>query len=59
MKICGTELFLENTDFLTEELRLLVDHLTEYLSALEKKDARRLTALLKEGRELKAAVEGN
>ena len=54
-----TELFLGNADFLTEELRLLVNHLTEYLSAIEMKDAARLTALLKEGRELKAAAEGN
>lgn len=54
-----TELFLDDADFLTHELEVLIGHLKEYRSALEGRDARRLHDLLKEGRELKAAAGGN
>ncbi len=54
-----TELFLANKDFLTEELALLIEHLNEYLAALKKGDAKILRALLKDGREKKAAAGGN
>ena len=54
-----TELFLDDADYLTSELEVLVGHLTEYLDALKARDARRLRALLKEGRELKATAGGN
>jgi prephenate dehydrogenase len=54
-----TELFLDNADYLTEQLDILIDHLTEYQSALGARDAERLCALLKDGREKKASAGGN
>ncbi len=45
-----SELFLENRDFLAEEIDHIVTALEEYKDALEKDDASRLTALLLEGR---------
>lgn len=54
-----TELFLDDADFLTHELEVLIGHLEEYQSALKDRDAQRLHDLLKEGRELKAAAGGN
>ena len=54
-----TELFLDDADYLTKELGILIGHLEDYRSALEAGDARRLHDLLKEGRELKAAAGGN
>ncbi len=53
-----TELFMANADYLTNELRLLIDNLREYLEALENEDAERLRALLKEGKELKLTAGG-
>lgn len=50
-----TELFLDNADYLTEQLETLTGHLTEYLSALRQRDAETLRGLLREGREQKAA----
>ncbi|MCI8304942.1 MAG: prephenate dehydrogenase [Lawsonibacter sp.] len=54
-----TELLLDDADFLTGELNVLIGHLEEYREALENRDAQRLHDLLKEGRELKAAAGGN
>ena len=54
-----TELFLDDADFLTKELGVLIGHLEEYRQALETRDARRLRNLLKEGREMKATAGGN
>ena len=54
-----TELFLDDADYLTHELEVLIGHLEEYQSALKDRDAQRLHDLLKEGRELKAAAGGN
>ena len=54
-----TELFLDDADYLTSELEVLVGHLTEDLDALKARDSARLRALLKEGRELKATAGGN
>ena len=54
-----TELFLDDADYLTGELDILIRHLTEYADALKAKDADRLRALLKDGREKKAAAGGN
>ncbi len=45
-----TELFMYNRQALTDELRLLISNLNEYLSALEKEDADTLKALLRDGR---------
>ncbi len=55
----GTELFLADADYLVKELDILVGHLTDYSDALKSRDAERVRALLKEGRELKAAAGGN
>ncbi|MCI8652919.1 MAG: prephenate dehydrogenase [Angelakisella sp.] len=54
-----TELFLDDADFLTEELAILIKHLEEYQEALKARDKDRLHALLKEGRERKATAGGN
>ena len=54
-----TELFLADADYLVKELDILVGHLTDYSDALKSRDAERVRALLKEGRELKAAAGGN
>lgn len=54
-----TELFLDNADYLTGELSILIGHLNDYLAALENRDEEALRALLKEGRELKATAGGN
>lgn len=54
-----TELFLNDADYLTEELELLIQNLNQYLVALKNQDADTLKALLKEGREKKAAAGGN
>lgn len=54
-----TELFLNDADFLTEQLTVLIDHLNEYREALLAHDAEKLQALLKDGREKKATAGGN
>lgn len=54
-----TELFLDDADYLTAELKELIRHLQDYYDALAAKDADRLHSLLKEGRELKATAGGN
>ena len=54
-----TELFLDDADYLTHELEILIGHLEEYRDALKSRDAQRLHDLLKEGRELKATAGGN
>ena len=54
-----TELFLDDADYLTEQLEILIDHLNEYREALAAHDAEKLQALLKEGREKKATAGGN
>ena len=52
-----TELFLENADFLTEELNILISNLTAYRDALANKNEQMLSALLEEGASCKAATE--
>ncbi len=54
-----TELFLDNPDFLVEQLELLIDNLNEYLVAIKNGDGEMLQALLKDGREKKATAGGN
>ncbi len=54
-----TELFLHDADYLTEELKTFIANLQDYLTALESRDADRLRALLREGREKKAAAGGS
>ena len=53
-----TELFLDDADFLTKELGILIGHLEEYREALEARDGERLRSLLRDGREKKAAAGG-
>ena len=54
-----TELFLDDADYLTKEVGELIHHLTEYQEALQARDAEKLHALLKDGREKKASAGGN
>ena len=54
-----TELFLDDSDYLVKELDILIENLTAYSDALKSGDADRVRALLREGRELKAAAGGN
>lgn len=54
-----TELFLDDADFLSAELEILIGHLNDYLDALKARDAEKLQALLKEGKDLKATAGGN
>lgn len=53
-----TELFLENADYLSEEIEGLAQRLLLYADAIKKKDTCTLHALLKEGRIRKEEVEG-
>jgi len=52
-----TPLFLENRDFLLEEIRLMQQHLEEYAQAMEQNDPERLRELLAEGRICKEKVD--
>lgn len=54
-----TELFMDNRDYLTEELEILIENLNDYLDALKAGDAEKLRALLKDGCEKKASAGGN
>ena len=54
-----TELFMKDADYLSEELKILISNLNEYLEAIESKDAQKLCALLRDGREKKASAGGN
>ncbi len=54
-----TELMMTNSDYLTDQLDILISHLNEYLEALRKDDAEKLCQLLKDGREKKTASGGN
>ena len=53
-----TELFLENKDYLSDEIGILIHHLQEYKDAIDNDDADRLKALLAEGDRRKKEVEG-
>ena len=52
-----TELFLENDDLLLRETETLIQRLTEYRDALAARDEEGLRRLLREGREIKEALE--
>ncbi|MBR4941705.1 MAG: prephenate dehydrogenase [Clostridia bacterium] len=54
-----TELFLEDADHLTDELKILISNLNEYLDALESRDEDKLRSLLKDGKDKKASAGGN
>ena len=53
-----TELFLENPENLTNEIDTLIDNLKAYSDAIKSKDSETLKALLKDGREKKAVIDG-
>ncbi len=52
-----TELFSCNRDYVTDELRVLIENLNEYLQALEAHDDKILRQLLQKGRELKLSAD--
>ena len=53
-----TELFLDNADYLSQEIGILIDNLQQYKDALDERDASRLQQLLEEGDRRKREVEG-
>lgn len=52
------ELFMENKDFLLNELNLFINSLTQYRDAMTNNDMPELIRLLDEGRRLKEEVDG-
>ena len=55
--VMWSQLMTENKEFLTEELRELIGHLNEYLSALERGDEEGLKKLLADGNERKLEID--
>ena len=53
-----TELFLQNRQFLAEEIDFLVANLQKYSNAIKTGDSKDLKALLAEGRKIKEKVDG-
>ena len=52
-----TELFLENDDLLLTQVEALINNMQEYYDALKNRDEERLRFLLREGREIKEALD--
>ena len=52
------ELFMENKDYLLDELNILIDNLKAYKSAMENDDQEELTRLLEDGKRRKEEVDG-
>ena len=52
------ELFMENKDFILNELNLYIDNLLKYRDAIENDDTDELVALLYEGKKRKEEVDG-
>ena len=52
------ELFMENKDYLLDELNTLIDNLTAYKTAMENNDQAELTRLLEDGKRRKEEVDG-
>ncbi len=52
-----SELFFENADMLSRELSALMERLGEYRAALDARDEGAMIALLREGREMKQALD--
>ena len=50
---------MNDADYLVKELDILIENLAAYSAALKAGDADRVRALLKEGRERKAAAGGS
>ena len=53
-----TQLFMENSDNLLNELNGLIDRLTQYRDAIENQDEKLLWQLLEDGRRIKGEVDG-
>lgn len=53
-----TELFLDNPDYLAEEIDGIIERLKLYSDALKERDAVTLCSLLKEGKERKMQIDG-
>ena len=53
-----TELFLDNADFLSEEIATIIGSLQAYKDAIDARDGERLERLLAEGDRIKREVEG-
>lgn len=53
-----TVLMMDNVDFLSKQVDILIGNLQEYQKALHERDAEKLRALLKEGREMKESAGG-
>lgn len=53
------ELFLDNKDYLVNELDIIIKSLGEYRDAIEGEDIEELIRLLDEGRRIKEEVDGN
>ena len=54
-----TELFLDDADYLSREIGILIDSLQAYKDAIDANDARTLKALLEEGDRRKREAEGD
>ncbi|MGN0710170.1 MAG: prephenate dehydrogenase [Anaerovoracaceae bacterium] len=53
-----TELFLDNPEFLAEEIDGIIERLKEYSDAIKANDSKTLCELLKDGRERKMIIDG-
>ena len=54
-----TELCMTNSDYLIDQLEILINNLGGYLDALKSSDSEKLCALFKEGKDMKASAGGN
>lgn len=52
-----TELFLENAEFLTREIEIIIQHLQDYRDVIQAKDGSRLYEMLLDGSERKTALD--
>lgn len=57
-EVMWTELFMDNPRYLTDEIDTLINNLRQYRDAIASGDRERVFALLKEGRERKAVIDG-
>ncbi len=53
-----SELFLENGDYLSNEIGILIDNLQQYKDAIDEGDAERLESLLADGDRCKREIDG-
>ena len=53
-----TELFLDNADYLSDELGIIIKNLQDYKDAIDEGDAKRLEGLLADGDRIKREIEG-